>query len=229
MQLNICSCISVRTLEIVLTGVFRRLINQAAFKLQEQNFNRLIHTLPTYCMLMIFSYTLITITTMNLQKLTAISEVSGEHTVSWTWCCVVQNEYHASWWSWATKVMVTSLEAFWWDKWQRRLLSSPSFLITVGVLAFLLSLFLPNRAYTAFDFPVHPCGVFGRRSCLLAVSSACLVLHLVDACLLSLEFHQSFLAPLVVTTIPCLHKMHMHGVWLCCRSITRHMLLVTLF
>lgn len=111
LQLNICSCISVRRLEIVLTGVFRRLINQAAFKLQEQNFNTLIHSIATHCMLMAFSYTLITITTMNSRKLTAISEVNGEHTLSQRWCRVVHNECPAPWWYWAAKVRVTSLDS----------------------------------------------------------------------------------------------------------------------
>lgn len=131
LQLNLCSCISVRRLEIVLMGVFRRLINQATFKLQEQNFNRFIHSLPTHCMLMAFSHTLITITPMNSHKFTDKSEVRVEHTVSWRWCCVVHNECLAPWGYWATKVMGDQPghpgPALWWDKSERRLLSSHPF------------------------------------------------------------------------------------------------------
>lgn len=172
LQLNICSCISVRRLEIVLTGVFSGLINQAAFKLQEQNFNRFIHLLPAHCMLMVFSYTLISITTMNSHKSTGMSEVSGEHPVSWRWCRVVNNECHAPWWYRATKAMVTSLDSPLVRQIREETSVFSSFLITVGVLAFSLPLFSSNRAYKAFDFPIHPSGVFGRRSCLLAISSA---------------------------------------------------------
>lgn len=83
-----CTYISVRGLEIAVTGAFRRLINQASFKLQEQNFNRFIRSLTTHCMQMVCSYTLIIITTVyslltqNCYSLAVMSEVSGEHAMS---------------------------------------------------------------------------------------------------------------------------------------------------
>lgn len=181
-----CTYISVRGLEIAVTGAFRRLINQASFKLQEQNFNRFIRSLTTHCMQMVCSYTLIIITTVyslltqNCYSLAVMSEVSGEHAMSQSWCHAGHNDRHGPWWSWAAKVRVSRLESplAYWDKSERRLLSSPSFLSHYWCFSLLTPPSSPNMAYLAFDFPIHSSGVFGRMFCLLAVPSAHLVLYL---------------------------------------------------
>lgn len=96
-----------------------------------------------------------------------------------------------------TKLPRSWWPALWWDKSERRLMSSPSFLITVGVLAFSLRLFSPNRTYITLDFPIHPSGAFGRRS---YWQTLLLVLFFILQILgvLTLELHQRFSAPSVV-------------------------------
>lgn len=173
---------------------------------------------------MVFSYTLITITTMNSHKLTAMSEVSSEHTVSWRCCCVVHNECHASWWYWVAKVRVTSRDS---PLVRQIREESPVFSI-LDYHCWCCSLFAPpfliNQDLYCFWFS---CSSFwGIWQEVLPIGSPfCLSCSLSCRFLVvfSLELHQSFLAPLVFTTIPCLHKMFIHCVWLCYHCITEHL------
>lgn len=117
LQLNICTYISVKGLETPVVEVFRRLINQTGFSLQEQNFNRFIHSLTTHCMLMVCSFTLIIITTtyslltQNCYSLAVMSDASSEHTVFRSWYCGGNNDCQGPWWPWAATVRVSRLES----------------------------------------------------------------------------------------------------------------------
>lgn len=150
---------------------------------------------------MVFSYTLITITTMNSRKLTVVSEVSGEHTVFWRWWCVL-HEWHAPWWYWATKVMVTSS--------LMRQIREETHVFSIlphhcWCFSLLVTPFLTKQDLYYFGFS-HSSFWSIWQEVLLADSSACLVLYLADS-----RCTHPWASPMLLSPIGGLHKMCMHG------------------